>query len=324
MIETSHGVETLESGKNIPVFSLYEKSRAPSLEQLCQIDVLIVDIQDVGTRVYTFIWTLLLSMKACAKAGIKVVVLDRPNPIGGEKIEGNMLNMEYSSFVGMAPIPMRHGLTIGELALFLKNFFNLDLELDVISMQGWHRRMLFPQTNLPWIWPSPNMPTFATALVYPGQVLFEGTNISEGRGTTRPFEVFGAPFLNIQAIAKKINASGLKGFFLRTQLFVPTFHKWHGKTCVGFQLHVTEPDIFEPYLFTLTFLSAVTVLHKNDFAWKQPPYEYEFKKLPFDIISGHKIIRNAVEAGASAKEIKQIWQDEQKEYREIINSFLLY
>lgn len=324
MIESSHGVQLFESGRIIPVFSLYEKKREPSAEQLAMIDVMVIDLQDVGTRVYTFIWTLLLTMQACAKAGVSVLVLDRPNPIGGVKIEGNLLRMENSSFVGMAPIPMRHGLTIGELACYFKALQCLDLELDVIPMQGWSRKMLFPDTELPWIWPSPNMPCFETSLVYPGQVLLEGTNISEGRGTTKPFEVFGAPFLDCNAIQRRLEVSGIKGFYLRTQFFAPTFHKWHGKTCQGFQLHVIEPDTFEPYLFSLTFLSIVANLNQEDFEWKQPPYEYEYEKLPIDMIIGDSVIREAVEVGASAQEIKTIWEREECGYREKIERFLLY
>jgi len=264
---------------NIPVFSLYGKDREPSPDQLSGIDLLVVDLQDIGCRVYTFIWTLYLAMKACAKAGVGIAVLDRPNPLGGEVIEGNLLARDCRSFVGLAPLPMRHGMTIGEIAGFFMEEQGLDLEFHIVKMQGWSREMDFAATGLPWIWPSPNMPTLDTATVYPGQVVWEGTNVSEGRGTTRPFEIFGAPFLDPDAVRKEAEKWSLPGFILREQSFEPAFHKWSGKRCRGFQIHVTNRLEYRPYITTLAVLAAVKRMHPKDFAWKDPPYEYEFERL---------------------------------------------
>jgi len=226
MIESQ---DIIDDEIGIPVFSLYGKTRVPKEEHLSLIDIFVVDLQDVGTRVYTYIWTMLLAMKACAKKGITFVVLDRPNPIGGKIIEGNILKEELFSFVGLAPLPMRHGMTIGELALYFKESERLDLELHIIKMAGWKRDMFFDDTGLIWVWPSPNMPTMDTAFVYPGQVIFEGTNVSEGRGTTKPFEIFGAPFLDTKRFLETFNSLGISweqyGFILIRQDFEPTFNK---------------------------------------------------------------------------------------------------
>ena len=308
----------------IPVFSLYGKTRKPEPEWLRDIDILVIDLQDVGCRVYTYIWTMLLCMKKCAECGTAVAVLDRPNPIGGEAVEGNLLKDDCRSFVGLAPIPMRHGMTIGELALYFRDFLKLDIELHVLEMQGWKRSMLFPDNGLPWVWPSPNMPTYDTASVYPGQVILEGTNISEGRGTTRPFEVFGAPFFDTKAISRQLSKWHLSGFFLRKQLFEPTFHKWAGEQCWGFQVHVTAPEKFDSFLFTLALLSAVKRIHGDDFKWKEPPYEYEFERLPADLIIGDRRVREAVEQWASPAQMEEMWRQEVEEFRQQRRKWLLY
>ncbi|NOR05574.1 MAG: DUF1343 domain-containing protein [Deltaproteobacteria bacterium] len=309
---------------NILVFSLYGKDREPSPGQLSEIDLLIVDLQDIGCRVYTFIWTLYLAMKACAKAGVGITVLDRPNPLGGESIEGNLLARDCQSFVGLAPLPMRHGMTIGEIARFFMEEQGLDLEFHVVKMQGWRREMDFAATGLPWIWPSPNMPTLDTAGVYPGQVVWEGTNISEGRGTTRPFEIFGAPFLDSGALRKEAEMWKLPGFVLREQSFEPTFHKWSGKQCIGFQIHVTHRLEYRPYITTLAILTAVKRMHPKDFAWKDPPYEYEFKRLPADLIIGDKRVREAVNAGTDPMDIQSIWARDLKDFEKTRPAWLLY
>jgi len=319
MRESAHDTDT---ALGIPVFSLYEKTREPAKEHLNLIDLLMVDLQDVGTRVYTYCWTLLLSMKACARAGIALAVLDRPNPVGGQLIEGNILDHDLHSFVGMAPIPMRHGLTLGEMAIMFKDILEIDLELHVVTMEGWSRSMLFPDTGLPWVMPSPNMPVFETALVYPGQVILEGTNISEGRGTTRPFEIFGAPYLDTGQLQAEL--SGLPGMVLRGQFFEPTFNKWQGQRCRGFQIHVTNQDTFRPYRFTLSLLSAINRLHGDKFSWSQPPYEYEYEKLPADLIIGRKEIRRMVEQGASAEEIGNALTHDEINFRQEREGWLLY
>lgn len=309
---------------NIPVFSLYGKDREPSPGQLSEIDLLIVDLQDIGCRVYTFIWTLYLAMKACAKAGVGITVLDRPNPLGGESMEGNLLAQECQSFVGLAPLPMRHGMTIGEIAKFFMEEQGLNLELHVVKMQAWRRDMDFAATGLPWIWPSPNMPTLDTARVYPGQVVWEGTNVSEGRGTTRPFEIFGAPFLDSDALRKEVERWKLPGFVLREQSFEPTFHKWSGKQCRGFQIHVTDRIEYRPYITTLAILAAVKRMHPKDFAWKDPPYEYEFERLPADLIIGDKRVRKSVNAGTDPMDIQSIWAEDLKDFEKARPAWLLY
>jgi uncharacterized protein YbbC (DUF1343 family) len=309
---------------NIPILSLYGEDREPSRRQLSKIDLLVVDLQDIGSRVYTFIWTLYLAMKASARAGIGVVILDRPNPLGGELIEGNLLAQECQSFVGLAPLPMRHGMTIGEIAWFFMEEQDLDLELHIVKMQGWRREMDFTATGLPWIWPSPNMPTFDTARVYPGQVIWEGTNVSEGRGTTKPFEIFGAPFFDTEALRKEVERWKMPGFILREQAFEPTFHKWSGRRCAGFQIHITHRLKYRPYITTLAFLAAVKRMHAKDLAWKGPPYEYEFTRLPADLIMGDKRVRRAIDAGADPMDIESIWAKDLKDFEKARPAWLLY
>ncbi len=321
MIESA---DEVDSTTGLPVFSLYGQTRAPTEDQLSHIDLLLVDLQDVGCRVYTYVWTLFLAMQACAKAGKGVAVLDRPNPIGGLAVEGNILEEGCYSFVGMAPLPMRHGMTLGELALFLKDWGMLDLELHVVEMRGWERAMYFDMTGLPWVWPSPNMPTLDTALVYPGQVVLEGTNLSEGRGTTRPFEVFGAPYMDSLHLKKELDSFGLEGFVLRQQYFEPTFHKWAGERCSGLQIHVTDRERFQPYLTTLSILSCVARHHSCCFSWKEPPYEYEYHRLPADLIIGDGKVRKAVERGEGPEELSFMWTEDLEKFQEIRRPYLLY
>ena len=270
----------------IPVYSLYGEHREPSAEMLHDIDVLVVDIQDVGARYYTFIWTLFLSMRACEKIGLHVVVLDRPNPINGVLTEGPVLNAKYASFVGMHPIQVRHGRTIGELATQFGEEAFPSCRLSVLPMKNWERSMWFDQTGLPWIMPSPNMPTLDTAIVYPGMCLLEGTNISEGRGTTRPFEIFGAPFIKAENLCSELNKLRLPGAFFREVYFQPTFHKFAGELCGGAQLHVTDRDKFQPFATAVEVINCVRKMYPRHFQWKQPPYEYESKRLPIEVLIG--------------------------------------
>nr|MDA8164209.1 DUF1343 domain-containing protein [Desulfobacteraceae bacterium] len=251
MIESGHAVDR-ETG--LPVFSLYGTERRPTREMLAHLDVLLVDIVDVGTRVYTFMYTLAYCLEAAKEFGKEVVVLDRPNPVGGVQIEGNILQDDCRSFVGLYPIPMRHGLTFGELALLMNNGFGIGAELEVVPMAGWERRMLFRDTGLPFVFPSPNMPTPETALVYPGQVIWEGTNISEGRGTALPFELCGAPFWSHREMLAALARYPLPGCILRPVVFEPTSNKWRGEPCPGFHLHVTDPVQFLPYRTSLALL----------------------------------------------------------------------
>ena len=307
MIESENGMDSL---LKIPLFSLYGKTRIPTQSMLENIDVMIVDLQDAGTRVYTFIYTLSYCMEAARDHGKSILILDRPNPINGLTVEGNCLSMDCSSFVGRYPIPMRHGLTIGEMASLLNHNYEIGCHLEVILMTGWKRAMRYADTGLPWVAPSPNLPTPASASVYPGQVLWEGTNVSEGRGTTQPFELFGAPFLEPERILSHLTDKDMQGIVLREAAFEPTSGKWQGKLCKGFQIHVTDPNIYLPYITTLKLLQAVMSHHANDFAWKNPPYEYEFERLPIDLIIGSSEIRKRLERLNSLDDIAESWKPE--------------
>ena len=270
----------------IPVYSLYGEHREPTAEMLKGLSVLIVDLQDIGARYYTFIWTMYLCMRACEKAGVAVVVLDRPNPINGTMTEGPILDPNYKSFVGMHPIPVRHGRTIGELAQQFRDETFPQCQLSVLPMKNWQRTMWFDQTGLPWLMPSPNMPTLDTATVYPGMCLLEGTNISEGRGTTRPFEIFGAPFIETELVCRELNHLKLPGVFFRENYFKPTFHKFAGELCGGAQLHILDRQKFQPFLTGVEIIKCIRKNYPEQFQWKQPPYEYEWKKLPIEILIG--------------------------------------
>jgi uncharacterized protein YbbC (DUF1343 family) len=273
----------------IPVYSLYGEHREPTAEMLKGLDVLLVDLQDVGARYYTFIWTLYLCMRACEEAGVAVAVLDRPNPINGVTTEGPVLDPNYKSFVGMHPIRVRHGKTIGGLAQQFRDEALPKCRLSILPMTNWERPMWFDQTGLPWVMPSPNMPTLDTATVYPGMCLLEGTNISEGRGTTRPFETFGAPFINAEVFCRELNNLELPGVYFRETYFQPTFHKFAGQLCAGAQLHVTDRDTFRPFMTGVEIIKSLRKIYGEQFKWKQPPYEYEWKRLPIEILIGGAI-----------------------------------
>ena len=321
MVETDHGVDP-ELG--IPVFSLYAEKREPLPHMLALIDTLIIDLQDVGTRVYTFASTMLNCMKAAEKAGKRVMVLDRPNPLGGEVVEGPILKADLYSFVGPYRFPMRHALTMGEMALAFKDAFNLDVDLTVVSLSGWRRRRLWHETGLRWIMPSPNMPLFETALVYPGQVILEGTNLSEGRGTSRPFEIFGAPYINPKEIKKRVKREHLAGCHLQAFLFRPTFNKWRGVMCKGFFLHVLDPHRFRPYTSSLAVLREVIEGHGADFAWRKGPYEYEYERRPIDLILGDPSVRRDLAAHVTSYEIIEKSEADLEIYRGWRGAYLLY
>lgn len=321
MIESDHGIDR-ESG--LPVYSLYGETRKPYPSMFAGIDVLLVDLIDVGTRVYTFIWTVVHCLEVAAETGVKVVILDRPNPIGGHLVEGNLLRPDCASFVGRCAIPMRHGLTIGELALFCNRDLAIKADLEVIRMSGWKRRMFFPETGYPWVFPSPNMPSFTAALVYPGQVIWEGTNISEARGTTLPFELFGAPFLEHGQVITALRSIDLPGCHLRPLRFEPTSGKWAGQGCNGFQIHVIDPETFRPYRTSLALLQALRALYPGQFAYKEPPYEYEFERLPMDLIIGDRAVRQALENGEDILAMEQDWQQDLEAYRESCRAVFLY
>lgn len=309
---------------NIPVFSLYGASRVPTGEMLEPIDILIIDLQDIGTRVYTFITTLAYCLRAAQEHGKKVVVLDRPNPIGGTTAEGNLLKHELGSFVGVYPLPMRHGLTMGEAALLFNTQYQIGCDLEVIPMEGWDRTMYFQETGLHWIPPSPNMPSPTTALVYPGQVIMEGTNLSEGRGTTTPFEICGAPFIDPYQLKANLERKNLPGIFLREIFFQPTFHKWHDEVCGGLHIHITDPSTYKPYVTSLTITQKIRTLYPRNFSWRNPPYEYEHEKIPIDLITGNKSIREGIEQNKDIQEIETSWKEELDQFREMAQRHFLY
>jgi uncharacterized protein YbbC (DUF1343 family) len=255
---------------------------------------------------------------------VKVAVLDRPNPIGGEQVEGNLLRPEWASFVGPYPLPMRHGLTLGEIGRYYNSTQKIGCDLEVIPARGWRRGDYFDATHLPWVLPSPNLPTLESALVYPGQVLLEGTNLSEGRGTTRPFELWGAPFLQPARIKARLEEIPLSGVVLREAFFEPTFHKWAGELCRGFQLHVTDRLAFKPYFTTLALLGVIRELYPEDFAWRQPPYEYETERLPIDLLTGDAAIREGLDKGMPIPDLESSWQGELGEFLEARQEFLIY
>ncbi|HHD56810.1 MAG TPA: DUF1343 domain-containing protein [Desulfobulbaceae bacterium] len=320
MIESDHGIDPVTG---LPVYSLYGETRKPYPSMFTDIDLLLIDLVDVGTRVYTFIWTVIYCLQTAAETGTGVVILDRPNPLGG-RVEGNVLKSDCVSFVGLHSIPMRHGLTVGELALLCNREMGIGADLEVVPVHGWRRDILFPETGLPWVFPSPNMPTFATALVYPGQVIWEGSNISEGRGTSLPFELFGAPFIDVDEVLAEIADADLPGCLFRPLVFEPTSGKWAQDGCPGFQLHVTDMRAFMPYRTSLVLLQALLKLYPERFSYKEPPYEYEFERLPMDLILGDTQVRGALEQGVDIIAIERSWQEELVEFQQRCKPVFLY
>lgn len=292
---------------------------------LRDIDALVIDLQDVGARYYTFIWTMELCLQACCDESKSVVILDRPNPLGGKIIEGPVLNKDFSSFVGLRPLPVRHGMTMGEIALYLREIFYPSLDIHVIPMTNWERQMWFDDTGLPWIMPSPNMPTLDTATVYPGMCLLEGTNLSEGRGTTRPFEIFGAPFIDPDKLFKRLKDFKLPGVIFRPLYFQPTFQKHAGRLCGGAQIHVTNREKFMPFKTGVAIIKAIHDLYPDSFQWKQPPYEYETEKPPIDILTGSDKIRKYIEKGLTLNKMEDWWVEGYQSFdKNVRKEFLLY
>jgi uncharacterized protein YbbC (DUF1343 family) len=308
----------------IPVYSLYGETRIPSPAMLAGLDLVVIDLQDVGARPYTYIWTSLLMMRACAAAGIRVTVLDRPNPLGGLAVEGPVLGEGFESFVGLWPLPMRHGMTIGEILSMINRSEPLPCRLEVVRLEGWRREMLFGDTGLPWVMPSPNIPAPESALVYPGMVLLEGTNISEGRGTTRPFELAGAPWIDGEELASKLAGSGILGAAFRPASFRPTFDKYAGEDCGGVQIHITDPSLFMPVLCGASVIEAAAGLYPGRFSWIEPPYEYETEKAPIDIIYGNTDLRAGIADGRAAAEILSCSGELLLKFMEKRDSYLLY
>ena len=320
MIETAHARDDL---RRVPVYSLYSETREPTAAMLEGLDALVIDLQDVGTRIYTYIYTMANCLTACRKHGVKAIVCDRPNPIGGVDVEGPMLVHGFESFVGQYPIPMRHGMTIGELARLFNDHFGLGADLEVVPMSGWQRQAYHDHTDVPWVMPSPNIPTLDSAIVYPGTVLFEGTSVSEGRGTTRPFELAGAPGVDAERFAADLNRRRLPGVHFRAALFEPTFHKHARTSCGGCQIHVIDRAAFRPVL-TGVALTAAFRQADATFAWRPPPYEYEHEKMPFDILAGSSELREQIEAGDSPEEIARSWEPAVAEFGRLRSKFLMY
>jgi len=321
MVETPHG---RDCRRQVPIYSLYSETREPTAAMLAGLDALVIDLQDVGTRVYTFIYTMANCMRAAARHGVPVIVCDRANPIDGESIEGARLQTEWSSFVGQFPIPMRHGLTVGELARLFNDAFGIGAELHVIPLTGWRRSMYLDETGLPWIIPSPNLPTLDSAVVYPGAVLFEGTMLSEGRGTTRPFELIGAPWVDGERLAAVMNDRGLPGVHFRAVFFEPTFQKHARRSCGGCQIHVLDRRTFAPLRTAVELIDAFRRENREAFDWRQPPYEYEHDKQPIDILYGSDRLRHTIEDDGPLDRLVASWRADEDDFRRQREPFLLY
>jgi uncharacterized protein YbbC (DUF1343 family) len=321
MVETPHGDDT---SRQVPVYSLYSDTREPTTEMFRDIDILVIDLQDVGARIYTYIYTMANCLRAAARHGVPVIVCDRPNPIGGRHVEGAALSPGFESFVGQFAIPMRHGLTIGELAAFFNDHFGIGAALEIAPMERWHRPLSADETGLPWVMPSPNMPTLDSALVYPGTVLFEGTQISEGRGTTRPFELVGAPWVDPDGFAAAMRDLELPGVYFRPAVFVPTFQKHAGETCGGCQIHVVDRDAFRPVRTGVALIAMFRRLDPDRFAWRPPPYEYEHRRPPIDILAGSDALRRQIEAGVPLPAIVESWREDEEAFVRLREPYLLY
>jgi uncharacterized protein YbbC (DUF1343 family) len=319
--------EAIDPPSGIPVVSLYGASAAslrPRTGDLEGLDAVVCDLQDVGARYYTFVYTISYVMEAAREAGIPAVVLDRPNPLGGIAVDGPVLHAGLESFVGRYPLPVRHGMTPGELAGLFNSVFGIGCDLRVVPMAGWRRGMRFGGTGLPWVAPSPNMPTPSTAEVYPGACLVEGTNLSEARGTTRPFELTGAPWLDGARWTESLRAERLEGCVLRPTTFRPEFQKHAGRSCGGIQVHVTDPDRFRPFETYLALLREARRQDPANFEWRREVYEFESDRLAIDLLLGRMDLRPMIEAGASLGEMESSWREELEEFRVLRRSHLLY
>ena len=321
MIESPHG---RDEKRRVPVYSLYSETRDPTAAMLANLDAIVIDLQDVGTRIYTYIYTMANCLRAARAHGVPVIVCDRPNPLGGVSVEGPMLDPDFTSFVGQYPIPMRHGMTIGELARLFNEHFGIGAKLEVVAMQGWSRTQYFDRTGLVWVPPSPNLPTLDSAVAYPGTVLLEGTNVSEGRGTTRPFEFVGAPWIQPEPFAAGLNALDLAGVRFRPIAFEPTFHKHAGTTCGGCQIHVTDRITFAPVAVGVAVIDACRRAGPDRFQWRKPPYEYEYTKPPIDILYGSARLREGLAAGRTAAELSREWTEAVDAFKALRAPWLLY
>lgn len=309
----------------IPVFSLYGEHRKPTPEMLSNIDVLIVDLQDVGARLYTYVWTVKLCMEACQEWGIPVWVLDRPNPIAPIWYDGPVLKEDYFTFVGGASVPLCHRMTIAEIAAWLKSKYYPGCRLFIIKMENWRRTLMYDQTGLPWVIPSPNMPSLQTAVVYPGMVLFEALNVAEGRGTTIPFELFGAPFIDPWRLLKNLEGRKIPGCKFRIHNFIPTFNKYAEKICNGIQIHITDTKLFLPVATVMEIIDAIiSTSPSGAVVFNDPPYEYEHRLMPFDILSGDDLMRKTLISGSSLELEKERWKEETEQFRNDFREVALY
>ncbi len=312
---------------DIPIYSLYgttKESLRPHKEMLKGIDALVVDLQDIGVRYYTFIYTMSYCMEVCKEQGIEVVVLDRPNPLGGLEIEGNIVEEGFTSFVGNYPLPVRHGMTIGELALMFNEAFGIRSTLTVVPMKGWDRWMWYDDTGLAWVSPSPNMATLETAIVYGGSCLFEATNVSEGRGTTHPFELIGAPWITSSTLARRMNEKNLPGVVFRPQPFLPRFNKWSGESCGGVHIHVMDRSRFKPFLTGIHLLETIYRCWPEKFRWRTEPYEFETETPAIDLLAGGQWLRTALEQGMPVEKCPDQWEAALAHFRRVREAFLLY
>lgn len=314
-VKVPHGTD---ARTGIPVWSLYGAEAAPTPQMLAGLDALVFDIQDVGARFYTFTSTLSKVMEGAAAAKLPVIVLDRPNPLGGRSIEGPLLELGHASFVGLHPIPIRHAATMGELGR-LWHHFGVGNPPLVVPCTGWDRRELWDETRLSWIPPSPNMPTPETALVYPGTCLLEGTNVSEARGTANPFRTFGAPWVDAEALAERLNGMELPGCRFRPTRFKPTASKFAGETCAGCQLHVRDAGSFRPVATGVAILSALRHAYPEQFVWRQGA-----GKFSVDRLAGTSKLREAIDAGTSWQMIARSWRDDQEKHRARLAALSLY
>ncbi|MGB7201705.1 MAG: DUF1343 domain-containing protein [Pyrinomonadaceae bacterium] len=321
MIETDHAID---SRYGLPIYSLYSETREPTEAMLKNVDTIVFDMQDVGCRIYTFVYTMANCMRAAARYGKRVVVCDRPNPINGVAVEGNVTETAFTSFVGQFEIPTRHGMTCGELAKMFNEHFGIGCELEVVTMEGWDREMWFEQPGLPWVLPSPNIPTVDTCVVFPATVHLEGTELSEGRGTTKVFEINGAPFIDPYEWKAALDTYNFPGVTFRPCYFRPTFQKWADQTCGGVQLHVTDRSAFTPVIVGIAMVKTAHDLYTDKFQWKQEAYEYEFGKNPFDVVSGTDKIRKAIEEGDGLEAIEMSWSDELGSFKSVREKCLLY
>lgn len=321
MIETDHAIDR-KTG--LPIYSLYSETREPTAEMLRDVDIIVFDLQDVGTRIYTFVYTLANCMRAAKKFGKKVIACDRPSPIGGSKVAGVVLDPACASFVGQFPIATRHGMTVCELGRMFNEHFGIGCDLECVTMLGWSRELWYDETNGPWVLPSPNIPTVDTTGVFPATVHLEGTQMSEGRGTTKPFEFAGAPYIDAEEFAEALAEFEFPGVYLRACGFMPAFQKHAGQACGGVQIHVTDREVFEPVLAGIAIVKTAFDMYGDHFRWKDPPYEYEYDRNPFDLISGTSKVREAIERGDSLDTIQASWEKPLAGFKRLREQFLLY